>query len=96
MFLLTLEIDIPAGSHKALYLLRKLTIFNGILIFETRLVDEMPSMQSISAPRLLTTIGDATYIISWRSTHNDSLLWLARPGNFFALQSRNIGSVSLS
>jgi hypothetical protein len=93
MFLLTLEIDTPAGSRKALYLLRKLTIFNGILIFETRLVDEMPSMQSISAPRLLTTIGDATYIISWRSTHNDSL---PRPGSFFALQSRNISSVSLS
>jgi len=35
MFLLTLEIDTPAGSRKTLYPLRKLTIFNGVLIFET-------------------------------------------------------------
>jgi hypothetical protein len=35
MFLLILEIDTPSGSRKTLYPLRKLTIFNGVLIFET-------------------------------------------------------------
>src|ERR1019366_8257936 len=35
MFLLILEIDTPSGSRKTLYPLRKLAIFNGVLIFET-------------------------------------------------------------
>jgi hypothetical protein len=66
---LALEIDTLAECRKTLYPLRKLTIFNGVLIFEARLVDEMPSMQSISALGLLTTIGDAT----WRTRRSAAL-----------------------